>query len=238
MMQLAILVTNTDSSDFARAHQSDGEKFTSFIQRVRPDWVCRVYQAKDGVFPSDITIFDGVIVTGGPASVHDNAPWVDWLMEVIGDAYRARVPLFGASFGHQAIAAALGGRVTRNPDGYGYGLSEISLSYRPPWMVDLPNPIALYGAHAEQVSRAPDDARTVLTARDCEIAGFAISDRVYTTQHHPEMGPTFFAALTDEIEARIGPDIAHAGRASMTRLPDMLTFSESVATFFEQAHAQ
>ena len=63
-MKIAILMTNTDESDFAQRHPKDGEKFADFIQLVRPEWETVVFSVKDGNFPSDITEFDGFMITG------------------------------------------------------------------------------------------------------------------------------------------------------------------------------
>ena len=68
-MHLALLMTNTDESDFAQDHPRDGEKFTTLVHLVRPDWRVEVFNVKDGVFPGDITDFDGVMITGSPSSV-------------------------------------------------------------------------------------------------------------------------------------------------------------------------
>jgi hypothetical protein len=42
-MQIALLMTNTDESDFAQARPKDGEKFATMIQSVRPNWRVTVY---------------------------------------------------------------------------------------------------------------------------------------------------------------------------------------------------
>ena len=47
-------------------------------------------------------------VTGSPASVNSGADWVERLFQVI-RAAAGQVPVFGACFGHQAVAKALGG---------------------------------------------------------------------------------------------------------------------------------
>lgn len=70
-MHLALLMTNTDESAFAQRHPKDGEKFAQLIQSVRPTWQVTSYSAKDGAFPADITAYDGVMISGSPASVHD-----------------------------------------------------------------------------------------------------------------------------------------------------------------------
>ena len=40
---IGILMTNTDVSSFAHQHPRDGEKFTTLLQAVRPDWAMQVY---------------------------------------------------------------------------------------------------------------------------------------------------------------------------------------------------
>ena len=82
-MQIAILMTNTDESDFAKERPKDGEKWTNLLAPLRPDWEFPVYSVKDGEFPDDVSGFDGIIVTGSPASVHDGEPWIDRLLEMI-----------------------------------------------------------------------------------------------------------------------------------------------------------
>ena len=110
-MQIAILMTNTDESDFAQERPKDGEKWTNLLAPLRPDWEFPVYSVKDGEFPDDVSGFDGVIVTGSPASVHDGEPWINRLLEMIRESVSVSVPVFGACFGHQAVSVALGGRV-------------------------------------------------------------------------------------------------------------------------------
>lgn len=121
-MHLAILVTNTDTSPFAAQHPLDGEKFTRLIHLVRPDWLTTVFQTHQGQFPSDITAFDGAMITGSPASTRSGLPWIAPLLTLIQQMHEIRFPLFGACFGHQAIALALGGAVAKNPNGWVHGL--------------------------------------------------------------------------------------------------------------------
>ena len=42
-MRIAVLMTNTDETVFAQKHPKDGEKFTSLIKTVRPDWDLDIY---------------------------------------------------------------------------------------------------------------------------------------------------------------------------------------------------
>lgn len=232
-MHIAILMTNTDESDFAQRHPKDGAKFTRLVHLVRPDWVLTSFDVKDGVFPADISAFDGVIITGSPASVHDTAPWVGRLMQVIKDLYAARIPMFGACYGHQAIALALGGAVDANPDGWVFGLTTSTLTHRAAWMRDLPDPLFQYGAHVEAVTRLPEGGEVISTSDRCATTGFRIGKAVYTTQNHPEMTDDFIAALIEEYDAKLPQGVGAQARGSLTQPVDQVAYAQSIARFFE-----
>ncbi len=234
-MRIAILMTNTDESEFAEQHQKDGEKFTALLQLARPDWRTQVFAVKDGIFPESLEGFDGVLITGSPASVHDCDPWVGRLLDLIREIVAKGLPLFGACFGHQAIALALGGKVERNPGGWVFGRTETEVTDRAAWMQGLPDRIGLYAAHVEQVTKLPDGARILSANAECAAGAFAIGDRVYTTQYHPEMTPNFIAALTEEMQGKLPGDVLAKARASLSARADTEAFAESLALFFEQA---
>lgn len=234
-MRLAILMTNTDESAFAQRHPKDGDKFAALIHSARPDWTCDVFSVKDGVFPDDLSAFDGIIVTGSPASVHDDDAWVERLLGTIRDIVAREIPIFGACFGHQAIALALGGKVEKNPKGWVFGLTKSDIIDPAPWMAPLGATLAQYGAHIEQVTELPVDARILIGSSACPVGGFAIADRVYTTQNHPEMTSDFIAALVDEYADKLPGEVVHQARTSLTEKADYEAFAESIARFFEQA---
>jgi GMP synthase-like glutamine amidotransferase len=237
-MHLAILMANTDESDFADCHPRDGAKFTTLIQSVRPDWTTQVFAVKDGEFPADLTAFDGAMITGSPASVHDPHPWIADLLTLIREMNAAHLPLFGACFGHQAIALALGGQVGPNPGGWVFGRTETRITEPAPWMSTLPATTALYAAHCEQVTAMPAQARALTTSPECPVGGFAIGTHVYTTQYHPEMSPGFIAALIEHLKDDKPAEVIARARASLAKPADSEPFADSIARFFEQAKAQ
>lgn len=234
-MRLAILMTNTDESEFAHRFPKDGEKFAALIHSVRPDWVCESYSVKDGVFPEQLDGYDGIIITGSPASVRDSDPWVARLLQTIRDAFGAKIPLFGACFGHQAIALALGGKIADNPNGWSFGLVETEVQSPKQWMRSLGSKFNQFAAHNEVVEVPPDNAEVLTTAPGVACNGFAIGTGVYTTQNHPEISRGFFTALLDEYENKLPTDVMKKARQSMSRQDDNLAFAETVAAFFEQA---
>lgn len=226
-MHIAILMTNTDDSDFAARWPKDGEKFTNLLRPLRPDWQFSVYPVKDDVFPDETAVFDGVIITGSPASVHDTAPWVPRLLQLIRQLHAQGTPMFGACFGHQAIALALGGTVAQNPGGWVFGLVTTRMEGAS---------LCLYAAHSEQVTALPDGAKALGGNAECPIGAFRIGQTVLTTQYHPEMTPDFAAALVAEYAPKLPADVADRARASVTQPADTRTIAARIVRFFEQAH--
>ena len=110
-MHLAILVTNTDTSAFSARHPTDETRFSVMMRLVRPDWRFTAVDCVRDVLPGGPGAFDGYIVTGSPACANDPDDWIVDLKAFIRDCVAEGVPLFGTCFGHQVIAAALGGQV-------------------------------------------------------------------------------------------------------------------------------
>lgn len=229
-MLIAILVTNTDESEFASHHPSDGEKFRDLIATQRSDWVFEAYWVKDNAFPEDMSAFDGVIITGSPASVHDGTPWIAKLEELIRNLVAQSVPVFGACFGHQVIATALGGKVEANSQGWVLGCVETEL-LDPKGHQKL----NLYAAHKEQVTQLPKNAIISARTTGCPIAGFKIGETVLTTQYHPEMTPHFIEALLEEMGKGLETEILIAAKSSLSTIADREAMTGVIVSFFECA---
>lgn len=232
-MRIGILMTNTDESAFAAAHPGDGEKWRAALAPLCPDCVFPVYSVKDGQFPEHVGLHDGFIITGSPASVNDLAPWLDHLFGLIREAVASGVPLFGACFGHQAIAMALGGQVADNPGGWVFGTTTTDVHTPAPWMEA--GPVRQYAAHVEQVTYLPDGAEVVMGNEACPVGGFVIGERVFTTQYHPEMTHGFIEALVEEYAPKLPDDVAQTARGSLEDAADNETVARWIMDFFRQA---
>ena len=225
-MHIAILMANTDESDFAQRHPKDGEKFARLLGPLRPDWRFTTLAVKDGEFPADLSAYDGFIITGSPASVHDDEPWVHRLMQVIREIRDRDRPVFGACFGHQAIAKALGGRVGKNPGGWVFGLAETQMEGAP---------IRLYAAHVEQVTQLPEGAEPLGGNADCPFGAYRIGPRVLTTQYHPEITEDFASALVEEYRDKLPSEVAERAKASLIRPAETARMAQRIVDFFESA---
>jgi para-aminobenzoate synthetase component 2 len=71
-----------------------------------------VVKRNDEVNAESINGFDGVLLSPGPGTPEDAGACI----EIVNAAIEKQKPLLGVCLGHQAIGAALGGKVTRAPE--------------------------------------------------------------------------------------------------------------------------
>ena len=230
-MHIAVLMTNTDESLFALSHPKDGEKFQVLLHETRPDWRISIFSVKDGVFPETLDGIDGVLITGSPASVNAPDPWIAELLAMIRKIVHRRIPMFGACFGHQAIAKALGGAVGPNPQGWEFGLLQTHLAGQ--WSAN--QDLNLFAAHKEQVTELPPHAIAVGHTPGCTFAAFEIGRHVLTTQYHPEMTTDFMAALIGAFGDTLPKDVTRRARTSIIGgTPSRADIRDVMVRFFEQ----
>jgi len=68
--------------------------------------------------------YDGIAVTGSALNVYDGGPNVDPQVELVREAFKTRVPMFGSCWGLQVATVALGGVVRRHPEGREIGIGR------------------------------------------------------------------------------------------------------------------
>jgi GMP synthase-like glutamine amidotransferase len=214
-MHIGILVTNTDDSEFAKRWPRDGEKFRALLQPLRPDWTFTAIHVKDGEFPKSVNEFDGYVIGGSPASANGDETWIATLMDFIRKLDVAKIPTVGVCFGHQVIARALGGSVSKNPSGWGFGIAETHFDHFEKWMEPKLETIALYAAHGEQVTVLPKGAVVLGGSDFCPVGSYKIGQHIFTTEYHPEMTSEFVLALTHAFEKYVGHEVAEKARVQL-----------------------
>ncbi|MCB1407058.1 MAG: type 1 glutamine amidotransferase [Rhodobacteraceae bacterium] len=233
-MHIALIDTNTDLSDFGQSHPSEVQKFRALLAPHAPDWRLTGFRAPDGALPPDITAFDGMMISGSIASVNDPDAWVGEVLDLVREAVARNVPVFGACFGHQAIAKALGGTVGYNPQGWVLGRYETHNHSPAPWMDHL-GPMALTAAHKEQVLVPPPGAAIHAGTEAVPNGHLSLGNTVFSTQYHPELDAPFMHGLFDVMEGSVDPDTLAQARAGMDGPLDSDQFARWIVAFFEQA---
>ena len=137
----------------------------------------------------------------------------------------------------EAIAKALGGAVTKNPQGWVLGRFETHNHTPAPWMNTAPGPMALHAAHKEQVSAPPPGAQILAGTDTVPNGHMALGRKVFSTQYHPELDHAFMMALFDEMEGEADASVLNAARAGMEGPVDSAQMARWIVAFFEQAKA-
>lgn len=128
----------------------------------------------------------GIIVSGGPSSVHDSdAPNLSPAL------WKAELPVLALCYGMQAMAQALGGRVERGNVGYGgaeYGMTKLrGYGQLGDWTV--PKDSVVWMSHSDSVVELPPGFECL--AHSASLAAMACPARgLYALQFHPEVEHT------------------------------------------------
>ena len=164
--------------------------YDAWFARALPDGVaCRVYEAPAGPLP-DPGDADAWIVTGAPSSVARPEPWTEPFFDWIRAVAHRDIPLLGVCYGHQAICAALGGRVQRHPLGWEIGTTEVELTKagrRDPLFAGFPERFHAQTTHEDYVSALPPDATLLAVNPHTEVQAIALGGTVRGVQFHPEV---------------------------------------------------
>ena len=152
-----------------------------------------VFDVTRGELP-DNPACDAYLLTGSPAGVYDDLPWIASLAGFV-RAARGRAKLVGICFGHQLMAHAFGGTVIKSPKGWGIGLHRYDLPRRAAWM-DRADTVTAPVSHQDQVVQCPPDAVVVARSAFTPFAGLDYGDAI-SFQFHPEFSAEFGIALID-----------------------------------------
>src|SRR5512142_1916273 len=123
----------------------------------------------------------GIILSGGPSSVYDaGAPGLlDWILET-------QVPLLGICYGMQLLAYHLGGEVARSAHRE-YGPATIQVERADPLFKDLPDSLAVWMSHGDQIKALPAGFVSLAHSDTCPFAAAVDPGRrIYGLQFHPE----------------------------------------------------
>ena len=140
------------------------------------------FDATDGELPPDFD-YDGVVVTGSAASVYEDEPWIEALVEWVREAYDRDLPILGVCFGHQVLAAALGGTVEAM-GAYEIGYREVRRTGDSLLLDGLDDEFTVFTTHRDAVVELPPEA-AVTAENEYGIHGFR-HGHAFAVQFHPE----------------------------------------------------
>ncbi len=135
-----------------------------------------------GVDPSRLRDHAGIILSGGPSSVFDEAsPQPQAGLFALGK------PMLGICYGHQLIARYLGGTVERG-DTHEFGSATLQLRADGVLFEGLSSEQQVWMSHGDHVASPPAGFAILADTDECEVAAMGHETlRVYGLQFHPEV---------------------------------------------------
>ena len=143
-----------------------------------------VVKRNDEVNAESISGFDGVLLSPGPGTPEDAGACI----EIVNAAIEKQKPLLGVCLGHQAIGAALGGKVSRAPELLHGKTSQVQHKNEGVFK-DLKSPFRAtrYHSLAIETPSVPEDLLVTATTESGVIMGVKHkSAPIEGVQFHPE----------------------------------------------------
>lgn len=155
-MHIGILKTDAVRPEWVPAFGEYPDMFERLVRGADSSARFTTWDVEAGIHPSEgeIDSVDGFIITGSKSSVYDDKSWIRDLEGLIQTLHAKRKKMVGICFGHQIIAKALGGLVSKSEKGWGVGINVYDLT-------DLPfEPADEAGMNKADAKRTADSAQT------------------------------------------------------------------------------
>lgn len=165
--------------------------FTRLFDSVAEGIEYKVYNTMEGELPVPRDNNELYLITGCNQSAYDDTPWIKRLLDWIRRADEAQAKVVGICFGHQCVAEALGGRVERAKNGWGFGIRESIVVDEEARKYFPDSRLRLMYNHHDQVTALPRRASLIATSDFCKVESFRIGRHILTFQGHPEYVPEY-----------------------------------------------
>lgn len=160
-----------------------GSQVTQLIaRRIREFGVfCEVKNYDTSVNSIKNKLPNGIIFSGGPASVYENdAP------KISSEIFDLNVPIFGICYGEQFICESLGGKVVKSFERE-FGKAEIKIIKNSPLFDNFSNP-QIWMSHGDHIEKIPHDFEVLATTAKAPFAVIGNEEKkIYGVQFHPEV---------------------------------------------------
>lgn len=191
-----------------------------FLTRTFQGEPLREYKIAKGEWPLAFDECKVWVITGSSKGAYDELPWILQLKKWIQEAHAKKHKILGICFGHQIIAQALGGEVSKSSKGWGVGVKTFEIISAKQWMKPAQSKLSLLFSHQDQVISLPDGAELLAQNEFCPHQMFQIGEHILTLQGHPEFTVEFAKERMDTRQALIGEATYAKAVSSLTHPRD------------------
>jgi GMP synthase (glutamine-hydrolysing) len=184
------------------------------------------YAVCDNHFPADLNSADGWIISGSIHCANDDIDWINKLKALVLEIYDQAIPLVGICFGHQVIAAALGGKVEQFCGGWGVGGHEYQIA-------DNQKSARIIAWHQDQVVEKPQQAKCVGSSGFCENAFLVYENKAFTMQPHPEFSLALAHDLLAIKQSSFNQQMVEQVQESLQQPLDSVLLHNAIGHFFK-----
>ncbi|MAF14026.1 MAG: glutamine-hydrolyzing GMP synthase [Parcubacteria group bacterium] len=142
------------------------------------------------IYPTNVRAKDlkgakGIILSGGPKSVHDKTA-----IKYDSKIFDLKVPILGLCYGHQLIAHHFGGQVKPGKTKE-YGFASLQLTKPTKLLLGIKSRGKIWMSHGDSIKQLPKNFLTTGKTTDCAVAAMANEkQKIYGLQFHPEVAHT------------------------------------------------
>jgi GMP synthase-like glutamine amidotransferase len=209
------------------------EMFAALFDRHAPQIALQPFDVCNGEFPPSLDACDAYLTTGSRFSAYDDIDWIHTLKNFLRRIHEAKKPFVGVCFGHQLMAEALGGKVSRAEMGWGVGARSVEIIKTESWMIPMLSSCALQYMHQDQVELLPENGVVIGRSDHCPVAMFHVGDSMLGIQAHPEFPKVYSEALLLDRVDRIGEERVRAALASLDQPTDESVIARWIVEFLE-----
>jgi GMP synthase (glutamine-hydrolysing) len=158
-----------------------GGQYTHLIaRRIRQlNVYSEIHQPEDFQFENNIV---GIILSGGPQSIHSEDAY-----KIEYDFTKTTVPVLGICYGHQLLAAMLGGKV-ESGNNTEYGSTIVQLESNSILFKNMAKEQKVWMSHGDYVAAIPETFHIIASSEDIGIAAYQSNDnKLFGLQFHPEV---------------------------------------------------